>query len=133
MTHDGYYIMRRIALQKALTENYVECEMIFMQFCPKCKSIMVPYGTNTMRCRKCGDTISQKADSMKLSLKTDEKTDVIVLEKDEAMLTTTDDRECPECGHNIAYFWLIQTRASDEPPTQFFRCVKCRQTWREYK
>jgi len=41
--------------------------------------------------------------------------------------------DCPECGHDKAYFWTKQTRASDEPETKFYRCVKCRKTWREYQ
>ena len=40
--------------------------------------------------------------------------------------------ECPECGHKKAYFWLVQTRAGDEPETKFLRCEKCNHTWRDY-
>ena len=50
---------------------------------------------------------------------------------DEVTMTTVDE-ECPKCGHNKAFFWEEQTRASDEPETSFFRCVKCKHTWREY-
>jgi DNA-directed RNA polymerase subunit M len=39
---------------------------------------------------------------------------------------------CPKCGHTKAYFWLVQTRGTDESPSQFFRCVRCNNTWREY-
>ncbi|MBI2108536.1 transcription factor S, partial [Candidatus Woesearchaeota archaeon] len=31
-----------------------------------------------------------------------------------------------------AYFWLVQTRAGDEPETKFLRCEKCSHTWRDY-
>ena len=40
--------------------------------------------------------------------------------------------ECPKCKNNKAVWWLLQTRSGDEPPTQFYRCTKCAQTWREY-
>lgn len=40
--------------------------------------------------------------------------------------------ECSKCGNKEAYWWTEQTRAADEPETQFFRCTKCRYTWREY-
>jgi transcription factor S len=40
--------------------------------------------------------------------------------------------ECPKCGHNEAFWWFLQTRSGDEPPTQFYRCVKCNHTWRSY-
>ena len=36
-----------------------------------------------------------------------------------------------KCGGKEAYYWLIQTRSADEPPTQFFKCVKCKHTWRD--
>ena len=37
-----------------------------------------------------------------------------------------------ECGLGKARFWLVQTRASDEPETKFFKCEKCKHTWRDY-
>lgn len=40
--------------------------------------------------------------------------------------------ECPKCGHNEAFWWFLQTRSGDEPPTQFYRCAKCSHTWRSY-
>tara|TARA_Y100000310_G_C20650818_1_gene799312 strand:- start:76 stop:345 length:270 start_codon:yes stop_codon:yes gene_type:complete len=40
--------------------------------------------------------------------------------------------ECPKCANIGAYWWTEQTRSSDEPETQFFRCTKCKHTWREY-
>ena len=40
--------------------------------------------------------------------------------------------ECPKCEHKEAYYWSQQTRASDEPETQFFECVKCHYRWRKY-
>ena len=43
------------------------------------------------------------------------------------------DAHCKKCGNKQAYFWSIQTRASDEPETRFFKCTACKTTWREYK
>jgi len=40
--------------------------------------------------------------------------------------------DCSQCKNNKAYFWTIQTRSSDEPETKFFKCTKCKNTWREY-
>ncbi len=57
---------------------------------------------------------------------------VVVLEKDITLLPKTDEF-CPKCNHKHAYYWLQQTREADEPPTQFFRCEKCKHVWREYK
>jgi len=39
---------------------------------------------------------------------------------------------CTKCGHEECEYWLLQTRASDEPPTRFYKCTKCGYTWREY-
>ena len=41
--------------------------------------------------------------------------------------------ECPECGHNKAFYWSKQTRAGDEPETNFFKCEKCKHQWRDYR
>jgi DNA-directed RNA polymerase subunit M len=40
--------------------------------------------------------------------------------------------ECPKCGHKEAYWYTQQTRAGDEPETQFFICKKCSHRWRKY-
>jgi len=39
---------------------------------------------------------------------------------------------CPKCGNDEAFFWTAQMRAADEAETRFFRCTKCKHTWREY-
>ena len=41
--------------------------------------------------------------------------------------------ECKKCGHDKVYFWTMQTRATDEAETKFFKCTKCEFTWREYR
>lgn len=60
------------------------------------------------------------------------KKGVTVLEKDTTPLPLTE-KMCPRCEHQRSYWRLQQTRSADEPPTQFFRCEKCKYTWREYK
>ena len=45
----------------------------------------------------------------------------------------TDKVECSKCGNNQAHWWIVQTDSADEPITQFFRCIKCRLTWRTAK
>ena len=39
---------------------------------------------------------------------------------------------CPKCGNKEAVWWIQQTRSSDEAPTLFLRCTKCKHAWREY-
>ena len=48
----------------------------------------------------------------------------------DALPTTAID--CPKCGNNDAYWWMLQTRSADEATTQFYRCTKCGHTWRNY-
>lgn len=40
--------------------------------------------------------------------------------------------ECPKCGNNTAFWWMLQTRSADEATTQFYRCTVCSHTWRNY-
>ena len=58
--------------------------------------------------------------------------EVEVIEKGELETLPKTDATCPKCGHKTAYFWLVQTRAGDEPETKFLRCEKCEHTWRDY-
>jgi transcription factor S len=106
-----------------------------MDFCKKCKSIMVPVKTgkaSSLKCRKCGFSQKKASPGMKIEEKMIKRKGVMMIEKDDVLLPITE-AFCPKCDNPKAYYWLQQTRAADEPPTQFFRCVKCRHTWREYK
>ncbi|MFH1630973.1 MAG: transcription factor S [Candidatus Aenigmatarchaeota archaeon] len=110
-----------------------------MDFCKKCKIIMVPTKktrSTVMKCRKCGYETKKgatgKRAGMKIATKPAKKKDIMVLENDDILLPITE-AFCPICENPKAYYWLQQTRAADEPPTQFFRCTKCKHVWREYK
>ncbi|MBS3055577.1 MAG: hypothetical protein J4452_03755 [Candidatus Aenigmarchaeota archaeon] len=39
---------------------------------------------------------------------------------------------CPNCEHGEAAWWMQQTRSADEPPTLFYKCIKCGYGWRSY-
>ena len=100
-----------------------------MKFCEKCGSICMPKGVNLI-CMRC----NHKQDSdgnLTFKEKIVKKKNVEVIEK-EANSYPLVDQECPKCHHKKAYFWEIQTRASDEPATQFFKCESCSHTWRIY-
>jgi DNA-directed RNA polymerase subunit M len=102
-------------------------------FCPKCGSILqVKKGekSNILYC-SCG---FQQKNGAKLSIKdsvSHKEIEVIEGDQTEQTLPLTD-TECPKCKHNKAYFWTVQTRASDEPETKFLRCEKCKHMWRDY-
>lgn len=38
--------------------------------------------------------------------------------------------KCPECGHDRANFFQLQTRSADEPSSTFYRCMKCASKWK---
>ncbi|MGQ9782101.1 MAG: transcription factor S [Nitrososphaeria archaeon] len=67
-------------------------------------------------------------------MKKEENRPIKVLSDAESKIETmpTIEIECPKCGNNKSYWWLLQTRSGDEPPTQFYRCTKCGYTWRMY-
>ena len=98
-----------------------------MQFC-ECGGMVVSSG-EAVKCRNCGKAQAMKAQKITTH---SEKKATIVIEDNKPDLPETD-VQCPKCGHARAYWWLIQTRSSDEPPTQFYKCTKCKHTWREYK
>jgi len=111
-----------------------------MEFCKKCGTLMVPQkkGSKTVLiCRKCGTTKGGKIDSRMFKIKTkrkNEKKEVVVVDKKSKLDVLPKTRACcPKCSHNEAFWWMQQTRAADEAPTRFYKCVKCSHTWREYE
>lgn len=105
-----------------------------MQFCPKCKSIILPVkkaGRTVMKCSSCNFTSKKKENIiLKEEIKLAREDKIEIIDKNVSTLPKTD-AECQKCHHDQAYYWLVQTRAADEAPTRFFRCVKCSHTWRE--
>ncbi len=59
---------------------------------------------------------------------------IVVIGKKEQKLSTMSQVkvECPKCGNDKAFWWMVQTRSIDESTTQFYRCTKCGYTWRDY-
>jgi len=102
-----------------------------MEFCPKCGSVLVEK-SKRFGCARCSYFAKGKV-KIEASEKIQEKQEVgIVKDKDIDVMPTTN-AVCSKCGYREAYFWSAQTRGSDEGETRFFRCMKCKHTWREYK
>lgn len=99
-------------------------------FCPRCKSILVPNQDSKRITCGCGYVLRQPK-TIKIGEKTEKSRKIDIIDKTVETLPKTEMR-CPECNHNKAYYWLAQTRSSDEAETQFFRCVKCSHQWRQY-
>ena len=109
-----------------------------MEFCDKCGSVLEPQKKGNkviLVCRRCGKKKNtNKKGDYKMAVSTGKKAEkIIVVEKKKTFEALPKTRaECPKCSNKEAYWWMQQTRASDEPPTRFYRCVKCKHTWREY-
>ncbi len=104
-----------------------------MMFCKECGGIMMPKGDGKkkyMACTKCKFK-DKEMEEMKFSEKVvREKPDVAVVEH-EVETHPIVNKECSKCGNDKAAFWSIQTRAGDEPETEFYKCTKCKHQWRE--
>ena len=83
-----------------------------MQFDPKTGKLILP--------KKVEQKVKETAELEIVDPKTEDST------------LPTCDFDCPKCDSKKAYYWIIQTRASDEPETKFTKCVKCSHTERDY-
>jgi transcription factor S len=110
-----------------------------MKFCPKCGT-RLKYKPQKdgpkLICDKCGysqDAGPNIGTPEVVELDASASTIKVLGEKEDKIKTMpTTNVDCPKCGHNVAFWWFLQTRSGDEPPTQFFRCEKCGHTWRQY-
>lgn len=103
-----------------------------MLFCPDCGGLLKRKKKGDKKilvCKSCGAEFEGKAKIKKEKNK--KKKEINVVEKEEETMPTVE-KECPKCGNEKAFFWTLQTRASDEPATKFFKCTKCGYTWRVY-
>ncbi len=109
-----------------------------MKFCSKCGSMMKTHDGGFV-C-SCGHKESGKIEfrEVKSQKKPSASQPPLITESDtKGSQESKDtmpivDKACPSCGNPKAYWWERQTRAADEPETQFFRCTKCNHTWRKY-
>ena len=102
-----------------------------MEFCPKCGAVLVQEKKKDS-CPRCRYSTKGRV-KLKTSEKLGEKKKITVVSEKDSEVHPTIEQMCDECGNKKAYFWTIQTRASDEAETKFFKCTKCDFTWREYR
>ncbi|MBI4145159.1 transcription factor S [Candidatus Woesearchaeota archaeon] len=104
-----------------------------MMFCPKCGSILMPKNIGGKRVLGCSCGYKAEGDvTIKEEVKHVKK-EVHVLENENDPTLPLADYACKKCGHPKCFFWELQTRSADEAPTRFYKCEKCKHTWREYK
>lgn len=104
-----------------------------MKFCPDCGSIMKFDKDDGYAC-SCGhrDMSGASPEGVIRERVMSKRTEVAV-DAPKVETHPLTDAECPKCGHGKARWWLLQTRSSDEPETQFFKCESCSHTWRDYR
>ena len=114
-----------------------------MKFCENCGSKLrtktqLEGGKTSvvLACDNCGFVLKDKKSVSKAMTQETEvsKQSITIVSKEDQKINTmpTIKIECPKCGNKEAFWWFLQTRSGDEPPTQFYRCTACGQTWRQY-
>jgi len=103
-----------------------------MQFCTKCGTVLVKKRLR-YSCPKCGKAVKGKI-KIKTSEKMAEKTKVGLLKEKDANVWPVTSAICPnpKCKNTKAYFWTAQKSTMNEEEVRFFRCTKCKKTWREF-
>ena len=102
-----------------------------MEFCPKCGSVLIEKNKE-LRCIRCNYKLKSKI-KIESSEKIKKSPEIGVITDKDTDVFPIINATCLKCGHEEAYFWTSQTRAGDEAETKFFRCTKCKNTWREYR
>ena len=108
-----------------------------VNFCSKCSSILLGNLGEDIKCPNCGHSNTLQTEIKTSQKINNDKKEFKILddEKSEEIHPIVDIDKCADknCDSRKAYYWTMQTRSSDEPETQFYKCVKCRKQWREYR
>jgi DNA-directed RNA polymerase subunit M len=111
-----------------------------VEFCPECSNLLRKKrkieNKFSLMC-KCGYEKEVQTDSNEQEINIQKKKKalednlVILSEEDKISPNPKTRKECTKCGNIEAETWQVQIRSSDEPSTHFFKCTKCKYTWRE--
>jgi DNA-directed RNA polymerase subunit M len=102
-----------------------------MEFCEKCGGMIV-VNDGKASCAGCGHKLKKKP-KIEVSEKLENKETIAVINEEASNVYPIVDMECPKCKNKKSYFWILQTRAGDESETKFYKCTKCKHTWRKYR
>ena len=102
-----------------------------MKFCPNCE-VKLKKGDSGLQCTKCSYIEGEEIKQTKKIIQESESQFNVLAENEGEEALPTIKIECEKCGNDEAVWWMLQTRSADEPTTQFYRCSKCRYTWRNY-
>ncbi|MDP7078759.1 MAG: RPA12/RPB9/RPC11 RNA polymerase family protein [Candidatus Undinarchaeales archaeon] len=97
--------------------------------CPDCGGdlLLVGFGdVRKLRCEKCGKDVEER------TVPDDRDKEIAVIDVEEmAKKMGTLKIRCRNCGRVGVMTWQLQTRRPDEPPTQFYKCLRCGRAWKE--
>ncbi len=102
-----------------------------MEFCEKCGG-MIRVEVGKAACVSCGKKLAKKP-KIEASEKIENKETIAVINEEASNTYPIVEMECPKCKNKKSYFWTLQTRAGDESETKFYKCTKCKYTWRKYR
>ena len=111
-----------------------------VDFCPECSGLLrrqLLDGKGVLVCR-CGYKEDHETSDLELQENLQKKKEeleerlIVVKNEDKIIVNIIVLKTCPKCDHHEAEAWQEQTRSADEPSTSFFRCMKCKFTFREY-
>ena len=102
-----------------------------MEFCPKCGAILLQKNERNA-CPRCKYSTKCKT-KLKTSEKMEGKKIINIIHEKDSEVYPIIEHECKKCRNKKSYFWTQQTRSSDEAETKFFKCIKCKFTWRDYR
>lgn len=102
-----------------------------MEFCEKCGALIL-LKDGKAECASCGYKPKKKI-KIEASEKIKSRESIVVIDEDKENTYPVVQIKCPKCNNKEAYFWTTQTRSSDESETKFYKCVKCKHTWRVYR
>ena len=102
-----------------------------MEFCEKCGG-MILVQEGKAACVSCGHKVKKKL-KIEASEKITQRETIPIIREDESNTYPVVQIDCPKCDSKKAYFWTTQTRSGDESETKFYKCLKCRHTWRVYR
>ena len=102
-----------------------------MKFCPNYE-VKLKKGDFGLQCPKYDYVERKETNQTKKTIQEPESQFNVLAENETVDTLPTIKIECEKCGNDEAVWWMLQTRSADEPTTQFYRCSKCRYTWRNY-
>jgi transcription factor S len=98
-----------------------------MEFCKKCGSVIMG-----KKCVSCGFEQENEV-KLETSQSLPKKKEIVCVTEGDHEINPIVEFPCPKCKNPESYFWTKQTRAGDEAETRFYKCVKCKHTWRIYR